>query len=97
VREYEVTIIVQPQLDEEALAQLVERVSEWLAPEASEEDKPVQNHWGRRRLAYPIGKVEEGYYVMYEAKIDPSRITEIERNMQYAEDIIRYLVVRKEI
>lgn len=96
MREYEVTIIVQPQLDDEALGQLVERVSDWLAPDASDEDKPVQNHWGKRRLVYPIGKVEEGYYVMYEAAIDPTRITDIERNMQYAEDIIRYLVVRKE-
>ena len=96
MREYEVTIIIQPQLDDEARTQLIERVSDWLAPEAEEDDKPAQNHWGLRQLAYPIRKYTEGYYVLYDAKIDASRITEIERNMQYSEDILRYLVVRKD-
>jgi len=96
VREYEVTIIVPPQLDDEVRTQLFERVSDWLVPGASEEDKPMQNHWGQRPLAYPIKGFEEGYYVMYEAKVDPARIKDVERNLQFAEDIIRYLVVRKE-
>lgn len=96
MRDYEVTIIIQPQLADEARAELIERVSNWMAPEAAEENKPVQNHWGMRQLAYPIKKYTEGYYVMYEASIDPSAIAEIERNMQYVEDLLRYLVVRKE-
>ena len=96
MRDYEVTIIIQPQMAEEAQAELIERVSTWLAPEATEENKPVQNHWGMRQLAYPINKFTEGYYVMYEASIDPSALTEIERNMQYVEDLLRYLVVRKD-
>jgi len=95
VREYEITIIVQPHLDDEARTELFERVNEWIAPGAEEEKKPVQNHWGQRQLAYPIRDFTEGYYLMYEALVDPSRISEIERNMQYAEDIIRYMVVRK--
>jgi ribosomal protein S6 len=33
---------------------------------------------------------------MYEAKVDPTRLADIERNMQYNEDILRYLIVRKE-
>jgi small subunit ribosomal protein S6 len=96
VREYEVTIIVQPQLEEEARKELIARVSDWLAPGAADDDKPVENHWGSRHLAYPIRKFTEGYYVMFEAKVDPTRFGDIERNMQYAEDILRYLVVRKE-
>lgn len=96
MREYEVTIIVPPQLDDEARAQLVERVSEWLAPGAAQADKPVQHHWGQRPLAYPIKGFAEGYYVMYEAQVDPARIKDVERNLQFAEDVIRYLVVRKE-
>ncbi len=96
MREYEVTVIIQPQIDEEGRAQLIERVSDWLSPDASEDDKPVQNHLGQRRLAYEIDRHNEGYYVMFEAKIDPNRIGEIERNMQYNEDLLRYLVVRKD-
>jgi small subunit ribosomal protein S6 len=96
VREYEVTVIVQPQLDDDARADLIERVSDWLAPNADEENKPVQHHWGQRQLAYPIKRYTEAYYILYESKIDPQRIGDIERNLQYAEDILRYLVVRKE-
>jgi small subunit ribosomal protein S6 len=48
-----------------------------------------------RQLAYPIKKFQEGYYVLYEAKIDPTRIREIERSMEYNEDVLRYLVIRK--
>lgn len=96
MREYEVTIIVQPQLEEEARKELIARVSGWLAPDADDESKPVEKHWGSRHLAYPIRKFTDGYYVMFEARIDPARIKDIERNMQYNEDLLRYLVVRKD-
>ncbi len=97
MREYEVTIIIQPQLEEEARVQLIERISGILAPEATDEDKPVVDEWGMRRLAYPIEKNKEGYYVLYDAVLDPTRIGEIERTLQYIEDVLRYLVVRKEV
>ena len=97
MREYEVTIIIQPQLEESERNQLIEQISELLVPEAEEEAKPTVNEWGLRRLAYPIRKLTEGYYVLYEGFLDPTRITEIERSLQYLEDVMRYLVVRKEI
>lgn len=96
MREYEVTVIIQPQLEEEGRAQLIERINEWLTPEAGEDEKPIQNHWGTRQLAYPIRNFTEGYYVMFEASVDPTRISDIERNMQYSEDLLRYLIVRKD-
>ena len=97
MREYEVTIIIQPQLEEDERKELIERVSELLAPGAKDEEKPTVNEWGMRRLAYPIRKFTEGYYVLYEGSLDPDRIPEAERSMQYMEDILRYLIVRKEI
>ena len=96
MREYEVTIIIQPQLEEDERKELIQRVSELLAPDAKEEEKHTVNEWGMRRLAYPIQKHTEGYYVLYEGALDPARIPEAERSMQYMEDILRYLIVRKE-
>lgn len=93
---YEVTIIVQPQLEEGARKELIARVSDWLVPGAEEANKPVENHWGSRKLAYPIRKFTDGYYVMYETDLDGTRIGDIERNMQYSEDILRYLIIRKD-
>jgi small subunit ribosomal protein S6 len=96
MREYELTIILQPKLEDAARDELIERVVGWLTNNDETDEKPVINHWGKRYLAYPIKKFVEGYYVFFEAKVDPANITSIERNMQYAEDIIRYMFVRKE-
>lgn len=96
MRDYEVTIVIQPQLEESDRNQLIERIGGLLAPDAAEEAQPSTNEWGLRRLAYPIRNFMEGYYVLYEGALDPSRITEIERSLQYMEDVLRYLVVRKE-
>jgi small subunit ribosomal protein S6 len=95
VRDYEVTVVIQPQLDEAERTQLIERLSNLLVPGSKENGALTANHWGLRQLAYPIKKFQEGYYVLYEAQIDPSRIKDIERSMQYNEDVLRYLVVRK--
>lgn len=95
MRDYEVTVVIQPQLDEPERTQLIERLSNLLVPGSKDDGALVANHWGVRQLAYPIKKFQEGYYVLYEAKIEPSRIKDIERSMQYNEDVLRYLVVRK--
>ena len=96
MREYEVTIIVQPKLEEQPRTELIELVSDWLTVGEEEGDKPVANHWGERRLAYPIEDHNTGYYVMYEAKLDPDGIPDIEQKFKYQEDLLRYLVIRKE-
>jgi small subunit ribosomal protein S6 len=95
VREYEVTVVIQPQLEEAERNQAIERLGNLLVPGSKEDGALTANHWGVRQLAYPIKKFQEGYYVLYEAQIDPTRIKDIERSMQYNEDILRYLVVRK--
>ncbi len=95
MRDYEVTVVIQPQLDETERNQLIERIGEILVPGQKEEDLTV-DQWGLRRLAYPIKKFEEGYYVYYEANLDPTTLTEIERTMRYIEDVMRYLVIRKD-
>ncbi len=95
MREYEVTVVIQPQLEEAERGQLIERLSNLLVPGSKEDGALTANHWGMRNLAYPIKKFQEGYYVLFEAQIDPTRIKDIERSMQFNEDVLRYLVVRK--
>lgn len=95
MREYEVTVILQPQLEEAERNQVIERINELLIPGNKEEGALTANHWGLRQLAYPIRKFTEGYYILYEAKLNPTRIREIERTMEFNEDILRYMVIRK--
>ena len=96
MREYEVTVIFQTKLDDEARAELQERVAGWLTHGETDDAKPVPNVWGQRRLAYPINKNKEGFYILYDAKLDAERLPDIERNMLYAEDVLRYMIIRKE-
>ena len=96
MREYEVTIILQPKLEESPRNELLERIIGWMTNGVEDAEKPVANHWGKRFMAYDIQGFQEGYYVIYDAKMEPEQITELERNFQFTEDILRYLVVRKE-
>ena len=96
MREYEVMLVINPNLEEEARNQLLERVSGWLTHGEGEEAKPQIHHWGMRHLAYPIKNNGEGYYALYEATLDPQRLGQLERDMLYVNDILRHMVVRKE-
>ncbi len=95
MREYEVTVVLKPDLDDDARNQVLERVEGWLVQGENDDQKLEINHWGRRTLAYPINKINEGYYVHYKATLDPTKIHEVERNILYVEDILRHLIVRK--
>ena len=57
--------------------------------------EPALDVWGMRKMAYEIQKFKQGYYLHYNARLDSTRIPEIERRLQYMEDVLRYLVVRK--
>jgi small subunit ribosomal protein S6 len=96
MREYEVTVVLQPQLDDDSRNALIQRIEGWLTPQGGDASKPAISHWGQRQLAYSIKKHTEGYYVFCEAMLDPAKVNEIERNMTYVEDILRYLFVRKD-
>ncbi len=96
MRDYEITIILQPELDDEARAALIERIQSWIAPSEAEMEHLKADHWGMREMAYAIKKHNRGFYLYFEAKVAPERISEIERNLQYTEDVLRYMLVRKD-
>jgi len=90
MRNYEVVFIAQPDLDETTLKGVIEKVSGWVTDSGG----TVANVdlWGKRRLAYAIRKQREGYYVFMNVQVAPSFTSELERNLQYLEPVMRYLV-----
>lgn len=94
MRDYEVTLVIQPLLEEADRNQLIERVGNLLVP-GEKEGALTVHHWGQRQLANTIKKHQEAYYVHYEAKTESARLTELEQFVRYNENILRYLVVRK--
>jgi small subunit ribosomal protein S6 len=92
MRDYELVLITVPQLEEEALATLIQRVTGWIA--AGNGTVTGTNVWGRRNLAYAIRKLTEGIYVVLNFQLDPSSTRELDRNLRLDEQIIRYLAIR---
>ena len=53
-------------------------------------------HWGKRKLAYPIKKQRQGYYEWFYMELDPSRTAEIDRKLKMSETILRFLIFKME-
>ncbi len=88
---YELTFILRP-LDETALTAVNERIANQIA--ASGGEITARNDWGKRRLAYPIRKLNEGHYVSLQLNLPPQAVRTIERALQLSDDVLRYLVIR---
>lgn len=86
-------LILPAEAEESVVGQAVERITKVVA----EGGGAVQSidRWGRKRLAYPIAKQQEGYYVVVEFTAEPSVIAELERTLHLADEVLRFKVVVK--
>lgn len=89
---YELTAIIRPDIAEEDVPQVQEKLSALVGENAGSVSQV--NHWGRRRLAYPIKRFGEGNYVIVRLESEPERIGGIKSNLNLAEELLRYLLVR---
>ena len=92
MRSYELVFIVNPELDEDDLTAVRERV-EGLIERSSGKVTKVEP-WGLRRLAYPLQKQGEGQYVLMQLDIEAQGVAELERDLGLVEPILRHLIVR---
>ena len=91
---YELLYIIKPTVEEEARAALIARFAVIVKADNGE----VENidEWGMRKLAYSIDYISEGYYVLMNFKANPGLPIELERNLKISEDVMRFMVVKKE-
>ncbi len=92
MREYELVYIVRPDMEEEGLEAVKSKVNE--AINANGGQVKEVDVWGKRRLAYPIQRLREGYYIVNRVQLEPKAIKEVERSLKLSEEVIRYLLVR---
>jgi small subunit ribosomal protein S6 len=94
VRDYEMMIVLDPNLDEGQTETQTGRVEALVTQRGG----TIQNTdvWGRRRLAYHIGRFRDGFYVLYRLQMPPEAAAEIEHGLTLMESVIRYLIVRAE-
>ena len=93
-REYELTFVIRPDMDDEGFASVRDKVAGYV--QAAGGEITSANPWGRRRLAYPIRRFVEGYYVFMLTQLEPNALPDLERSMRLNEDVIRHLAVRKD-
>ncbi len=94
MRNYEVVLVIHPDLDENAVNGVIEKVKGWITESGGAVAK-VES-WGKRRLAYLIRKQREGQYQLITAEFAPSFTAELERNLRFLEPVMRFLIVVKE-
>ncbi len=92
MRNYEVAFIAQPDLDEASITALVEKVKGWITAAGGQVSQV--DLWGRRKLAYPIRKQSEGQYVLLQSQFEPVTVHELERNLRFTEQVLRFQVIR---
>ena len=89
---YETLFVVSGNVAEDAYVALKDKFLTLIGDNASE---VTVNEWGKRRLAYPINYITEGYYVLVNFKSEPNFPRELTRVFGITEGIIRYMTTAK--
>ena len=92
MRDYELIVIISPDVGEEDIPGTIDKVSDFITSRGGAITEV--DHWGRRKLAYPIDRFREGHYVLSRFKVKPEMAAELEANLKISENILRHLLVR---
>ena len=92
IRVYEVLFIVAPNTEEGDVEALITQLSDVVTNQGAQVAKV--DRLGRRRLAYPIQKFNDGFYVVLTVEGTGAEIAEVERRMRVTDAIIRYITIR---
>ena len=90
---YELVMILKPDLGEEATAALIEKFKSLVEQRGTVAEV---DEWGKRHLAYPIDDIAEGYYVLMTFTADPALPAELDRQMRINDNVMRSLIVCKD-
>jgi small subunit ribosomal protein S6 len=93
VTDYEILLMLDPELPEERQAQLVSRIRESIEQDGGRWDN--EEPWGRRRLAYEIDHKPEGVYHLLTFAAEPATLDEISRVLKITDGVMRHMAVRR--
>jgi len=94
VRTYELMTIFRPEMAESDVRTEVDRVANALAERGAE--ITLNDFWGKRRFAYEINHLNEGYYSVLQFTADPAAITDIDRALSLSDQVVRHKFIRPE-
>ena len=91
---YETVFILSTKLGEEGISSTIQKFKDLIAEHATID---TVDEWGKRRLAYPIQKQEEGYYTLISFTSSPEFTAELDRIYNITDGVLRSLTVKKEV
>ena len=92
MRPYEVMIILDSSLEEDAVRAAVDRSTDLIRNRGG--DPHRVDRWGNRRFAYELNHRWDGYYVLVGARAEPSVMAELDRSLHLADEVVRHKVIR---
>ena len=90
---YEVMFVIDPAIEDDKKEATIEAVKGIIAAEGEVGNADV---WGMKKLAYPIQKKTEGYYVVIEFKAQPTLPAELDRRLKLSDNVIRHIIINKD-
>ena len=92
MRPYEVMVILDAGLEDQAIQAQVTRSTDLLTAREARVNRVER--WGRRRLAYPIDHKTEGYYLLLDVTAEPNAVDDLDRALRLADEVVRHKIVR---
>ncbi len=92
MRPYEVMIILDASLEEDAIRAVVDRATEVIRSRGGNLGRV--DRWGKRRFAYELDHRWEGYYILLEITAEPAALTELARVLSLTDEVLRHKVIR---
>ncbi len=91
---YELALVVNAKIEDEARAATVEKAKEYITRFGG--TVTDVDDWGKKKLAYEIQKMSEGYYYFIQFEAEPEAPVEIESQLRIMDNVLRFLIVRKD-
>lgn len=94
MKAYELMLMLSPALDDESRASALEKTQGVITASGGAVDKV--DEWGKRKLAFEIGKITEGDYAVIDFHAAPDSIAELDRVLRISDPVVRFMVVHRE-
>lgn len=94
MNKYELVLIVNAKIEDEAREAVVEKAKSYIARYNGNVNEVEE--WGKKRLAYEIQKMREGFYYFIQFESEADCPAEVEKHIRIMDNVLRYLIVKKE-
>jgi small subunit ribosomal protein S6 len=94
MNKYELAVVVSAKIEDDARAAVIEKVKDYIARFGG--TVTDVDEWGKKKLAYEIQKMHEGYYYFVHFESDSTVPAEVEQRMRITDNVIRFLCVRQD-